>query len=119
MANKTMTRVQAIEIAIASLADSNVPTDMEAVAVLTKIRDQFTKPRTGEKTETPAHKSNVTDAKRLYEVAPEEPFDSRFVMEHTSAMTPQKVVGIMNVGIKELGLFEKVLDGKKVKYRKL
>lgn len=118
MAEKKMTRATAIALAIAAFEDSNVPTEVEALEVLRKMYEQLTKPKAASTAKSKTALENEGTARQLYALAPEGTFDSKYVMEHTTAMTPQKVVGIMRVGI-ALGLFEKLKEGKKTVYRKI
>ena len=113
MAN--MTRKDALTIAIAAVQDA------EALEVLNKMLEQISKPRS--KSETPsksqARLENESIARSLAEqISSGASIDGSWVMNHTIAMTPQKVVGIMKVAV-ELGFFERVKTGKKVEYIRL
>lgn len=110
MAEKKMTRVSALEIAMAAVSDP------EALEVLTHMRDQLAKPKAKTDTKSKARMENEATVRALYAMCGDTAFDSKYVMAKTSAMTPQKVVGIMRVGI-ELGLFEKFKDGKTTVYK--
>lgn len=117
MANKEMTRKQALSIAIREMEDDNRPEVVEALGIVRKMLAQLEKPRAKTDIVNKVQAANDAEARALYEVAPEQ-FAGEFVMAHTSAITPQKVVAIMKRGI-ALGLFEKVTDGKRVAYRKV
>lgn len=109
MTNK-MTRVQALEVAVACVDNA------EAREVLAHMAEQLRKPKAKTATVSKTRLENEAVVRKLYDIAPDTGFDSKFVMERTTAMTPQKVVGIMRVGI-ELGLFEKFKDGKRTVYK--
>jgi len=123
MANKKMTRAEALEQVIDFISDEDNISEPEeweeALKVLKNMHTQLTKPRAASTSKSKTALENEATARKLYEITPAGTvFDSKFVMEHTMAMTPQKVVGIMKVGI-ALGLFEKFKEGKQTVYRKL
>ena len=108
MAN--MTRKDALTIAIAAVEDA------DALEVLNKMLEQVSKPRTTTPSKSTARIENETIARNLAEqITSGSTIDGAWVMNHTIAMTPQKVVGIMKVAC-ELGYFERVKTGKKVEY---
>jgi len=120
MAKTEMTRVQALATAIDLINDYvDDPRATEAVAVLAHMKEQLAKPKAkGEPTVSKTRLDNEATVRALYAKVGTEPFDGKYVIEHTTAMTPQKVVGIMKAGI-ELGLFEKFKDGKQTLYYKV
>lgn len=111
MADKNMTRSQALAIAIESVDDAL------ALEVLTRMKEQIDKPKAKTSTKSKTRLENEATARHIYEVAGTEPFDGKWVMAHSTALTPQKVVGIMKVAV-EMGLFTRTQDGKKVLYCK-
>lgn len=112
MADK-MTRKEALTIAIAQVDND------EALEVLNKMLEQLNKPRTATPSKSQARIENETIANQLAEsVATGTEIDGAYVMNHTVAMTPQKVVGIMKVAV-ELGYFERNKVGKQVIYTRL
>ena len=121
MANNTMTRKDALTIAIAEVSNP------EAVEVLQKMLEQVSKPRAKSSSKSPARIANERISRELAEmVAKGEVISPRFVMEHSPycggeqvVNTPQKVTGIMKVACEELGYFSRVKVGKVVSYVRL
>lgn len=124
MAKSTMTRAQALEFAINFMitvdADAEVddPMAKETVAVLTKMHEQLSKPRT--KAVSKARKLNESLAEKVAECFP---FDgglqtTKDVVEmgFPEITTTQKAAAVLRVAC-EMGWIEKIIDGKKVAYR--
>lgn len=114
MAEKKMTRVEALNIAIAAVEDT------EAVEVLTKMVAQISKPRRKSGEPTKARLQNEQFARQFAEViaAHGEPVTGKWIAEHVNGLpstSPQKVAAIAAVGV-ELGLFAKGKNGKQVIY---
>lgn len=124
MAKSTMTRAQALEFAINFMitvdADAEIddPMAKETVAVLTKMHEQLSKPRT--KTVSKARKLNESLAEKVAECFP---FNgglqtTKDVVEmgFPEITTTQKAAAVLRVAC-EMGWIEKITDGKKVAYR--
>ena len=112
MANTTITRAQALQFAI-----DNIDND-EVKDVLGKMLAQVTKPRKAAVSK--ARKANENLAKKVAELVAD---------DHATAVTTkdvvalglaetQKAAAVLRVAC-ELGKFEKVVDGKKVGYKKV
>ncbi len=119
MSKNEMTRKEALSIAIERLSDVNDPRFEEAAGVLAHMLAQLSKPKTSTAGQpTKAGVKNTEDARWVFENAPDQ-FDCGWLVSHLNGcLTPQKAVAIAKAGI-SAGLFEKVLDGKKVAYRKV
>lgn len=122
MAKSTMTRKQAIELAIHVLSTTREDWDAapleDAVEVLTKMHEQLSKPHA--KAVSKARKLNESLAKK---VAERFPFDgglqtTKDVVEmgFPEITTTQKAAAVLRVAY-EMGWIEKITDGKKVAYR--
>lgn len=110
MAEK-MTRKQALEFAIANLENE------EVTEVLSKMLESISKPRA--KQVSKARTMNENTARALWNVSPETlTTKAATEMGIPEIMTTQKASAVLRVGV-ELGLFEKVTEGKKVTYRKI
>ena len=113
MAEKnTVTRAQALEYAIANCGDR-----ADVVEVLQKMHTSITKPRA--KAVSKARIANENLAKRLWK-AVEGAITTKDATEKgiPEIMTTQKAAAVLKVGV-ELGLFEKVVDGKNTTYNKI
>lgn len=110
MAEK-MTRKQALEFAIANLENE------EVTEVLSKMLESISKPRA--KQVSKARLSNENTARALWNVSPET-ITTKAATETgiPEIMTTQKAAAVLRVGV-ELGLFEKLTEGKKITYRKI
>ena len=121
MAEKKMTRVQALENAIEWIAEGAQGADtemLETVEVLKKMVEQLQKPR--KKAEGPS-KARVQNDALAYQVADAiaakgEPVNTKWITEHVSGiLTPQKATAVCRVAL-DLGLIERQKDGKTVTY---
>lgn len=110
MAEK-MTRKQALEFAIANLENT------EVTEVLSKMLESISKPRA--KQVSKARIGNENLAHKLWD-ASEGAITTKDATEKgiPEIMTTQKAAAVLRVGV-ELGLFEKVTEGKKVTYHKI
>ncbi len=112
MAEKKMTRVEALNIAIAAVENE------EAREVLGKMVEQLSKPRKRAEGPTKARRENEKLAHEMAEAiaAHGEPVTSKWVCEHVRFITtPQKCTAVGKVAI-DLGLVEKTKEGKAVYY---
>ena len=110
MAEK-MTRKQALEFAISNLENE------EVTEVLSKMLESISKPRA--KQVSKARLSNEHTAKALWNVSPETiTTKAATEMGIPEIMTTQKAAAVLRVGV-ELGLFEKLTEGKKITYHKI
>ena len=126
MAEK-MTRKQALEFAIDGVeyarnlwetdGDWSPEQSDEVIAILKKMLESISKPRA--KQVSKARLSNEHTAKALWEISPETiTTKAATEMGIPEIMTTQKAAAVLRVGV-ELGLFEKLTEGKKVAYRKI
>ena len=114
MSNKTntMTRAQAIAIAIESV------TNEEARNILEKMHAQLVKPRAKSNTPSKARIQNETLARAMADAiaAKGEPVNTKWICEHVSGiLTPQKATAVCRVAV-DLELIERQKDGKTVTY---
>ena len=113
MANKEMTRAQALEFAIENIDNE------EVVTVLRKMHAQVTKPR--KKSEGPTKARIINEGLATKCVAAMEGHDkvtSKWLLEHVSGWptaTPQKVTAVMKIAIDD-GRVIKTKEGKAVYY---
>ncbi len=118
MAEK-MTRKQALENVIAFLNDNEQFGDnwADEIEVLSKMLESISKPRA--KQVSKARIGNENLAHKLWD-ATEGAISTKDATEKgiPEIMTTQKAAAVLRVGV-ELGLFEKVAEGKKVSYRKI
>lgn len=120
MAKSTMTRKQAIELAIHVLSTTRGDWDgaplEDAVEVLTKMYEQLSKPRT--KAVSKARKLNESLAAEIAHHIPAEGMTSKDIVNlgNPAVTTTQKAVAVMRVA-EELGLVTRVKDGKKISYK--
>lgn len=125
MANKEMTRAQALEFAIDNIA-ANCMGDMEktganeAIKVLEKMHAQITKPRKKSDAPTKTQIINANLAEKCYTAMEgQENVTSKWLIEHVNGlMTPQKVTAVMKVLI-ESGRVAKNKEGKTVTYSRV
>lgn len=120
MAKSTMTRKQAIELAIHVLSTTRGDWDgaplEDAVEVLTKMHEQLSKPHT--KAVSKARKLNESLAAEIAYHIPAEGMTSKDIVNlgNPAVTTTQKAVAVMRVA-EELGLVTRVKDGKKISYK--
>lgn len=118
---KTITRAQAIELAIKVLEHAkyedwdNAPI-AEAQDVLKKMHEQLTKPRKAAVSK--ARVANEGLAKKLAKLLPAEGLGSKGIvgLGIPEVATTQKAAAVMRVA-EELGLVEKVVDKKNITYK--
>ena len=109
-----MTRKDALINAIALF-----PSDAPEVAVLQKMLDSITKPR--KKSDAPS-KARVENEKLARDMRDamlnhNEPVSTKWVTEHVRGiLTTQKAAAVARVGV-ELGIIEKLVDGRNVTYK--
>lgn len=126
MAEK-MTRKQALEFAIDGVeyarnlwetdGDWSPEQSDEVIAVLKKMLESISKPRA--KQVSKARIGNENTARALWNVSPETiTTKAATEMGIPEIMTTQKAAAVLRVGV-ELGLFEKLTEGKKVAYHKI
>lgn len=115
MAEKKMTRAQALEFAVETIR--NYEGDCEAVEVLNKMLIQVTKPR--KKSDAPSKARVQNEALAAACVAAMEGHDnvtSKWLIEHVNGlMTPQKATAVMKIAI-ESGAVVRNKEGKTVTY---
>ena len=120
MAKSTMTRKQAIELAIHVLSTTREDWDAApleaAVEVLTKMHEQLSKPHA--KAVSKARKLNESLAAEIAHHIPAEGMTSKDIVNlgNPAVTTTQKAVAVMRVA-EELGLVTRVKDGKKISYK--
>ena len=111
MAEKNITRAQALQFAIANLPEN------EYTAVLNTMLAQVTKPRKA--VVSKARKVNEILAFKVTELAGDEVTTKDVVaLGIPEVTTTQKAAAVLRVAC-ELGKFEKVTEGKKVAYKKV
>lgn len=119
MANKNMTRVEALTVALRELSEDNRPEVVEAASVLEHMLSQLTKPKA-----TPTvNKTAVANAALAREVAEKVESGATVTCARVcdllpTVLSPQKAVAVMKQAI-TLGLFEKVTEDKRTAYRRL
>ena len=115
MAEKKMTRAQALEFAVETIR--NYEGDCEAVEVLNKMLIQVTKPR--KKSDAPSKARVQNEALAAACIAAMEGQDnvtSKWLIEHVNGlMTPQKATAVMKIAI-ESGAAVRNKEGKTVTY---
>ena len=121
MAEKKMTRAQALTIAMSVIEDKgDTPELVEAHAVLGKMLASITKPRAKSDEPSKAAKENIRLAGEVLKVMPEgEPVLTSWIMEHVRGiMTSQKCTKVMEVLI-SAGKVERVekVKGRYVGYK--
>lgn len=112
MAEKKMTRVEALNIALETVENA------EAREVLTKMVEQLSKPRKKAEGPSKARRDNERLAHDMAEAitAHGEKVTPKWVTEHVKGiMTPQKAVAVAKVA-EELGLIAKTKEGKATYY---
>lgn len=112
MAEKKMTRVEALNIALETVENT------EAREVLTKMVEQLSKPRKKAEGPSKARRDNERLAHDMAEAitAHGEKVTPKWVTEHVKGiMTPQKAVAVAKVA-EELGLIAKTKEGKATYY---
>lgn len=121
----TITRADALAIAVEFILrdnyfdDAGIDRTREVVDVLTKMHTAITKPRTKREGPTKARTENERLARELVAVIPEGgEVTAKWVTEHVrGVLTTQKAAAVARVGI-DLGIIAKVVDGRKVTYRR-
>lgn len=121
----TITRADALAIAVEFILRDNYFDDAgndrtrEVVDVLTKMHTAITKPRTKREGPTKARTENERLARELAAVIPDGgEVTAKWVTEHVrGVLTTQKAAAVARVGI-DLGIIAKVVDGRKVTYRR-
>lgn len=110
----TITRADALRTAIDRCADSP-----EVVEVLGKMLASITKPRAKSTAPSKSRIENERLAHELAGIIPEgAEVNSKWVTEHLrGCLTTQKAAAVARVGV-ELGILSKVVDGRKVGYRR-
>lgn len=118
MANKEMTRAQALVFAIETIREHEG--ECEAIAVLEKMHAQVTKPRKKSDAPTKTQIINANLAEKCYAAMEgQENVTSKWLIEHVNGlMTPQKVTAVMKVLI-ESGKAIKNKEGKTVTYSRV
>lgn len=115
MAEKKMTRAQAIEFAIETIR--NYEGDCEAIEILEKMYEQVTKPR--KKSDAPSKarlQNEALAAKCIAAMEGQESVTSKWLIEHVDdLMTPQKATAVMKIAV-ESGAVIRSKDGKTVSY---
>ena len=122
MAEKKMTRAQAIEFAIDNIT-ANCMGDMEktganeAIEILEKMHAQITKPR--KKSDAPSKariQNEALAAECVAAMEGQESVTSKWLIEHVNGlMTPQKATAVMKIAI-ESGAVVRKKEGKTVTY---
>ena len=120
MSKNTITRAQAIELAIYVLSNTHEDWDgrplADAVTVLNKMHEQLVKPRA--KAVSKARVANEGLAKKLAKMLPAEGLGSKGIvgLGLPEVATTQKAAAVMRVA-EELGLVQKVVDKKVITYK--
>lgn len=112
MAEKKMTRVEALNIALETVENT------EAREVLRKMVEQLSKPRKKAEGPSKARRDNERLAHDMADAiaAKGERVTSKWVTEHVRGiMTPQKATAVARVGI-DLGLLTREKEGKVIYY---
>lgn len=111
MAEKNITRAQALQFAISNLDNE------EVVEVLDKMLQSISKPRKAAVSK--ARKMNENLVNKIYDLAGDEVTTKDVVAFGLPEIaTTQKAAAVLRVAC-ELGKFEKVTEGKKVAYKKV
>lgn len=124
MAEKKMTRADAIQFAIDYLADG-IDNEIlkeddqtnEVLATLKKMHEQLTKPRKKSDTKSKARILNESLAdKCVAAMEGHEAVTSKWLQEHVNGLlTPQKTTAVMKIAVED-GRVVKAKDGKTVTY---
>lgn len=112
MAEKKMTRKEALEIAIAAVENE------EATEVLNKMLEQVSKPRKRAEGPSKARRENERLLADVISAIEDkgEPVTSKWITEHVRGLlTPQKVTAVAKIGI-ENGSLVRNKEGKTVTY---
>lgn len=124
MAEKKMTRAQALEFAMNIMREheneSDIVADLkdEALEVLGKMHASVTRPRKKSDAPSKTQRENAALAEKVFEVmtAKGEPVESKWICEHVNGIaTPQKCTAVMKVLI-DSGEVTKSKEGKRVTY---
>ena len=124
MANKEMTRAQALSAVIGWIADGYIPADEQTVeeveTVLKKMHAQVTKPRKKSDTPSKARILNESLAAKCYEAMEgQEGVTNKWLIEHVNGiMTPQKCTAVMKILV-DAGQVVKNKEGKTVTYSRV
>lgn len=115
MANKEMTRAQALVFAIETIREYEG--ECEAITVLEKMHAQVTKPR--KKSDAPSKarlQNEALAAECIAAMEGHENVTSKWLIEHVNGlMTPQKATAVMRIAI-ESGAVVRNKEGKTVTY---
>lgn len=115
MANKEMTRAQALVFAIEVIEDHEG--ECEALNVLRKMHAQVTKPR--KKSDAPSKariQNEALAAKAIEAMEGQESVTTKWLCEHVNGlMTPQKCTAVMRLAV-ESGAVVRNKEGKQVSY---
>lgn len=112
MAEKKMTRAEALAFAIENIDNA------EVVEVLTKMHEQVTKPRKKSDTPSKARILNESLAAKCYEAMQGhgEAVSTKWLVEHVNGiMTPQKCTAVMKILV-DAGQVARNKEGKSVTY---
>ena len=121
MANKEMTRAQALEFAMKLIEDtSDAPEYVAAHEVLDKMHAQVTKPRKKSDAPTKTQIINANLAEKCYTAMEgQENVTSKWLIEHVNGLiTSQKVTAVMKILV-ESGKVAKNKEGKTVTYSRV
>ena len=115
MANKEMTRAQALVFAMEVIEDHEG--ECEALGVLRKMHEQITKPRKKSGAPSKARILNEGLAAKCYEAMEgQENVTTKWLMEHVNGLlTPQKTTAVMKILV-DNGQVVKNREGKAVTY---
>jgi len=118
MAEKKMTRKEALVIAIERFNPDCDSHDAEVVEVLRKMLEQVSKPRKKSNEPTKARRENEKLLVDMLEAikAKGEPVTSKWVTEHVRGLiTPQKVTAVAKIGLDD-GRLVRTKEGKVITY---
>ena len=117
MANKEMTRAQALEFALEVLNTYDDARALEAYPVLEKMHAQVTKPR--KKSDAPSKariQNEALAAKAIELMEGQESVTTKWLCEHVNGLlTPQKATAVMRLAV-ESGAVVRNKEGKQVTY---
>lgn len=111
MAKSAITRVQALDFAIANLDNQ------EVVEVLAKMRESLAKPRKKSDAPSKARVENLALVDAACAAIGDNVVTPKWLTEHVNGiLTTQKAAAVMRLGV-EVGKIEKVVDGRNVTYK--
>ena len=112
MANKEMTRAQALTNAIALFEDGS-----PEIEVLSKMLASITKPRKKSDAPSKARIENLALVDAACAAMGGNEVNAKWLTEHVRGiLTTQKAAAVMRLGV-EVGKIVKVVDGRKVSYK--